>query len=353
MAAELKTLGVKNVEQLESLPEEQKRALEARLKSRGINWNWSFLPAWKTSIAASAAAIGLSTARTALPHTQANAPSGMTAALVTTRPDFKDDLTLLDGIDGPQAVELQRQGIFNFTQLHDLSLQQRAELTRLFRQRGWNLDMDQWRIASEGNTEHPSIEDIQRQAYEIYLAREHKGFGGGERTDWEQAEWELRGNPIFSYGVPHEIDDFAVTLTGVTAEARDELYRMGLYNRGQLSELGRDARKLLTRWFAGPRFGIDLTQSFGWLGTLDSVPADKDFGKVFEMRPDHVDDLSDIKGIGGPAEHDLNRIGVYHFRQIADLTEQNIAAISEVLDLGDRVAKDKWVEQARRLVGRR
>ena len=270
-----------------------------------------------------------------------------------SKPEFKDDLTLLDGIEGPQAAELQKMGIYNFTQLHNLGLEERAKLQTNFRQRGWHLDMDQWRIASEGNTEHPSIEDIQRKAFEIYQDRDRKGFGGGERTDWEQAEWELRGNPIFSYGVPHEIDDFAVNLTGVTPEARDELYRMGLYNRHQLEHLGHDARRMLTRWFAGPRFGVDLTQSFGWLGSLDSVPTDKDFGQVFNIRPARVDDLSDINGIGGPTEHDLNRIGIYQFDQIAKWNADNVVAVNELLNLDGRIDRDQWVVQAQRLVRQR
>ena len=269
------------------------------------------------------------------------------------KPEFKDDLTLLDGIDGPQAAELQKMGIFNFTQLHNLGLEDRAKLQNLFRKRGWRLDMDQWRIASDGNTEHPSIEDIQSKAFEIYQDRDRKGFGGGERTDWEQAEWELRGNPIFSYGVPHEIDDFAVNLAGVTPEARDELYRMGLYNQHQLKHLGSDARRLLTRWFAGPRFGVDLTQSFGWLSSMDSVPTDKDFGLVFATRPGRVDDLSDVDGISGPTEHDLNRIGIYQFEQIANWTADNVNAFNDLLGLDGRIDRDQWVEQARRLVGNR
>ena len=93
---------------------------------------------------------------------------------------LKDDLTLLDGIDGPQAIELHKMGIQNFDQIHDLSAEDRMRLQNWFRQRGWYLDMDQWRIASEGNTLNPTIEDIQRKAFEIYQFRDSHGLGGGE-----------------------------------------------------------------------------------------------------------------------------------------------------------------------------
>ena len=243
-------------------------------------------------------------------------------------------------------------GIHNFDQLHELSAENRMRLQNWFRQRGWFLDMDQWRIASEGNTLNPTIEDIQQKAYEIYLHREEHNNTGGERTDWEQSEWELRGNPIFGYGVPHDVEDFAVSVTGITPEARDELYRMGLYNSWQVQGLDHDARRLLTRWFAGPRFGVDLTMAFGWLSSLQSVPQDKNYGHIFANRPSDIDDLSDIKGVGHATERDLNRIGIYQFGQIASWTDENIDAISETLELGDRVREDKWVVQAQQMSGK-
>ncbi len=364
LAKELKNLGIQNVQQLESLSFEDRQKLESNMRSKGLMWDWNRLGTWKTSLAGQEQSEARYTVTSSHPENRdtqqgndfaaGTSQSGSSSlTLQGDKPEFKDDLTLLDGIEGPQAAELQKMGIFNFTQLHNLSLEDQAKLQGIFRQRGWRLDMDQWRIASEGNTEHPSIEDIQRKAFEIYQERDRKGFGGGERTDWEQSEWELRGNPIFSYGVPHDIDDFAVHLTGVTPEARDELYRMGLYNRHQLENLGHDARRMLTRWFAGPRFGVDLTQSFGWLSSMDSVPTDKDFGHVFAIRPTRVDDLSDINGIGGPTEHDLNRIGIYQFDQIANWTATNIVAVNELLNLDGRIDQDQWVVQAQRLVQRR
>jgi len=362
LAARLEDMGIRGVDHLESLSSSERESLEAE----GLSWNWGWLSNWKTG----AAGLGATAAGTIgwgsrnkndqqnhADETGEAATTDMAASSPVTpfgsKPEFKDDLTLLDGIEGPQAAELQKMGIFNFTQLHNLNLEDRAKLQNAFRQRSWRLDMDQWRIAPEGNTERPSIEDIQRKAFEIYQDRDRKGFSGGERTDWEQAEWELRGNPIFCYGAPHEIDDFATLLTGVTPEARDELYRMGLYNRHQLDHLGHDIRRMLTRWFAGPRFGIDLTQSFGWLGSMDSVPTDKDFGHVFAIRPTRVDDLSDINGIGGPTEHDLNRIGIYQFEQIAAWNADNVVAVNELLNLDGQIDQDQWVVQAQRLVRQR
>ena len=38
----------------------------------------------------------------------------------------------------------------------------------------------------------PTLDDIRRRAYEIYLDRQHTGQSGTPTTDWEQAERELR-----------------------------------------------------------------------------------------------------------------------------------------------------------------
>ena len=86
---------------------------------------------------------------------------------------------------------------------------------------------------------------------------------------------------------------------------------------------------------------------------MDSVPTDKDFGHVFATRPTRVDDLSDINGIGGPTEHDLNRIGIYHFEQIANWNADNVVAVNELLNLDGRIDEDQWVVQAQRLVRQR
>ena len=173
---------------------------------------------------------------------------------------------------------------------------------------------------------------------------------GGERTDWEQAEWKLRGNPIFGEGVPHDVDDFAVSLSGISPEVRDELYRMGLYNRHQINALDNDARRLLTRWFAGPRFGVDLTQAFGWLSSLKELPQSLNFGQVFSERPRRVDDLSLIEGVEPSTESDLNRIGIYHFAQIANWSPENVSAISETLNLDHSIIHEHWIAQAKKLI---
>ena len=411
-AGELQRMGIKSFGDLEKMSPLERTKFEAEMKQKGVSWDWGKLDSWKTdldqrshlkgphfgrpevrvtgfapvteeasksatatgnqgvaggAVANVGASSGFATSNVGgTGSSNAGAAGSINVGQMIAQdlkstepprlfkfaPEWRDDLTLLDGIDDPQSRELRKMGICNFDQLHNLPHLEQARLQAWFGSKGWHLDMDQWRISSEGNTLNPSTESIQNKAYEVYCHRRDHHLCGDESTDWEQAEWAMRGNPIWGYGVPHDVEDYTQSMEGVTQEARDELYRMGLYNRHQVELLNEQERRLLTSWFAGPRFGVDLTKAFGWLSTLKPAPAPSDlnFGAVCESEPDQIDDLSRINGIGNATESDLNRLGIYHFRQIANWTAENSAAVAETLGLENRIQEDSWIEQAKKLI---
>ena len=61
------------------------------------------------------------------------------------------------------------------------------------------------------------------------------------------------------------------------------------------------------------------------------------------------DNLTRIKGIGVKIDETLNSIGIYHFDQIANWTEENIAWADSTLGFPGRAKRENWVEQARAL----
>lgn len=65
-----------------------------------------------------------------------------------------------------------------------------------------------------------------------------------------------------------------------------------------------------------------------------------------EGRPD---DLQKITGIGPGTERTLNGLGIWHFRQIAELSPDNVAWIDRHLRFKGRIARENWVGQARAL----
>lgn len=71
---------------------------------------------------------------------------------------------------------------------------------------------------------------------------------------------------------------------------------------------------------------------------------------LFDQRPDHVDDLKEVKGIGPVMERILNENGCYQFQQLANFSSRDIEWISQALgSFPDRIDRDQWVEQAKAL----
>jgi predicted flap endonuclease-1-like 5' DNA nuclease len=68
---------------------------------------------------------------------------------------------------------------------------------------------------------------------------------------------------------------------------------------------------------------------------------------------DGRDDLKRIKGIGPAIEKTLNELGVFSFRQIADMSEYDIDRVARKLKgFHSRIYREDWIGQARELLGR-
>ncbi|MDQ0469314.1 30S ribosomal protein S2 [Labrys wisconsinensis] len=62
------------------------------------------------------------------------------------------------------------------------------------------------------------------------------------------------------------------------------------------------------------------------------------------------DDLSKLTGVGPELEKKLNEGGLWHYWQIAAMTDADVAKVDADLKLNGRIARDGWVELARTLV---
>ncbi|MEM7621148.1 MAG: hypothetical protein AAF228_11940 [Pseudomonadota bacterium] len=63
------------------------------------------------------------------------------------------------------------------------------------------------------------------------------------------------------------------------------------------------------------------------------------------------DDLKRIKGVGIVQENKLQSLGIESYQQIANLTENDVKAINEVLGSSNQVQQENWIEQAKVLSG--
>jgi len=69
-----------------------------------------------------------------------------------------------------------------------------------------------------------------------------------------------------------------------------------------------------------------------------------------EARKEGKDDLQLINGIENVLENLLNEIGIYHFDQIANLNEEEIAWLDNAIMFPGRIKREKWIIQAKELI---
>ncbi len=63
------------------------------------------------------------------------------------------------------------------------------------------------------------------------------------------------------------------------------------------------------------------------------------------------DDLTKIEGLNPFIEEKLNQIGIYSFSQISRFTNEDIKALTHLIEyFPGRIERDKWVEQAKEIL---
>lgn len=63
-----------------------------------------------------------------------------------------------------------------------------------------------------------------------------------------------------------------------------------------------------------------------------------------------ADDLKKIDGVGPVIEKKLNELGIYHFKQIIELTKEQADAIDEAIAFKGRIERDDWQGQVTKLL---
>jgi len=83
---------------------------------------------------------------------------------------------------------------------------------------------------------------------------------------------------------------------------------------------------------------------------VNEEPVQEEIKLLGEARSEGKDKLSTIKGIGPVLEDKLNKLGIYHFDQIATWTVEQQAWIGKELQFPKRVEREEWVQQAKALL---
>lgn len=62
-----------------------------------------------------------------------------------------------------------------------------------------------------------------------------------------------------------------------------------------------------------------------------------------------ADDLKEISGVGPKLEKTLNKLGFWHFHQIAEWKKSDVAIVDDELSFKGRIERDDWIKQAKAL----
>lgn len=84
-----------------------------------------------------------------------------------------------------------------------------------------------------------------------------------------------------------------------------------------------------------------------------SEPSDDPSKEEFELLSaprGAPDDLSKLQGVGPQIIQKLNDYGVYHYWQLAAMSEENVKELESALKLNGRVKRDNWIAQANKLI---
>ncbi|HUF57527.1 MAG TPA: 50S ribosomal protein L21 [Thermohalobaculum sp.] len=72
-------------------------------------------------------------------------------------------------------------------------------------------------------------------------------------------------------------------------------------------------------------------------------------GNLLEAAKGDADDLTKLSGVGPKLAEKLNASGVFHFWQIAEWTDEEVAHMDEQLSFKGRITRDDWIGQAKTL----
>jgi predicted flap endonuclease-1-like 5' DNA nuclease len=284
-------------------------------------------------------------------------------------PAVADDLTAIDGIGKRMEGELHECGVYRYLQIAnwtDTNVTQIAENLSCLKDR---IERDKW------------IPQARRLHRETYSANRAWGVEAPSLADYQaRIEEEFAGEAvrpepelgIIYSGWPSHVDDLKV-LTGIDAQVEQVLNRLGVYCVKQIAnwsvanveafakQLGTSAQRIYRdRWIplasnlsckhplpVQPVFDgldVDLRRV---LSAQPDLEADERLGFVYRQRPAEVDPLHLIRGLGHRWEAQVQKLGVYRFRQIASWSDPQVEEFGARLKLGPRVRQSNWVGQAR------
>ena len=86
---------------------------------------------------------------------------------------------------------------------------------------------------------------------------------------------------------------------------------------------------------------VEATQA-----VVEAMPDPNKPAGITAPRNDRADELTNVIGILPIIETALNSLGIYHFDQLAGLTDKQVAWVETHLGIDGRIGREHWREQA-------
>jgi predicted flap endonuclease-1-like 5' DNA nuclease len=182
------------------------------------------------------------------------------------------------------------------------------------------------------------------------------GQGGVEAALADERD-RLRTELAAAHDNQSQLEDSLVQLRGLADTRASRVRDLEQAEAGSRERIARLEQELSEARGAGNRQGSYERSATGPAAQPESAgavppPAEPVHGTPPPSLPSpegEPDDLKRISGIGPSIEKTLHALGIYHFRQIAELSPDNVAWIDQRLRFRGRIQREDWIGQAKRL----
>jgi predicted flap endonuclease-1-like 5' DNA nuclease len=261
----------------------------------------------------------------------------------TATEEEKDDLKMISGI-GPFIEErLHALDIFTFRQISKFNAQDIETINEAIIYFSGRIERDEWVAQARELVHNKDIKDelfkrISERRANIYYDR----IGVAKKE---------------------EADDLTI-ISGIGGWIKEKLNMLDIYTFLQISKFTREDVITVTEaieYFPGRierdewiHQARELVRIAGKKAELLKNISDRKeriyFDRLGIARKHEANNLTLIDGLGLWVEERLNILGIYTFEQISRLTHEDIATITEILEIiPGRIEEDNWVGQAREL----
>lgn len=131
-------------------------------------------------------------------------------------------------------------------------------------------------------------------------------------------------------------------------DARVRALESDLHHRRKMSRANEEALESARRRLAEREAeAVRLRERVARLARVARQRSPGGSGLLLDGPEGEPDNLKSIRGIGPSIEQTLNGLGIFHYRQIASFSDDDVRWVAESLDVfPDRILRDDWIRQA-------